>query len=112
MSSRPSRPASQTILSSRSTPKHCATKSRRFWHMHEVPMRPPHHDQDARLERLAALRTSRSEVDPYVVAEVVRAVLSTMTGDLTIKETSLLTEVEALGRTIAYAKAEIAALRV
>jgi chemotaxis protein CheZ len=80
--------------------------------MHEISSRPPHHDQDSRLERLAALRTSRSEVDPYMVAEVVRAVLSTMTGDLTIKETSLLTEVEALGRTIASAKAEIAALRV
>jgi chemotaxis protein CheZ len=35
-----------------------------------------------------------------------------MSGDLSAHETSLLTEVEALGRTIACAKAEIAALRV
>ena len=49
---------------------------------------------------------------PEMVAEVVRAVLATMSGDLSAQETSLLTEVEALGRTIASAKAEIAALRV
>ena len=47
-----------------------------------------------------------------MVAEVVRAVLSTLSGDLSAQETSLLAEVEALGRTIACAKAEIAALRV
>ena len=47
-----------------------------------------------------------------MVAEVVRAVLATMSGDLSAQETSLLAEVEALGRTIASAKAEIAALRV
>jgi chemotaxis protein CheZ len=47
-----------------------------------------------------------------MVAEVVRAVLATMSGDLSAQETSLLTEVEALGRTIASAKAELAALRV
>jgi chemotaxis protein CheZ len=42
----------------------------------------------------------------------VHAVLTTMSGDLSAQETSLLAEVEALGRTIACAKAEIAALRV
>jgi chemotaxis protein CheZ len=42
----------------------------------------------------------------------VRAVLATMSGDLSAQETSLLAEVEALGHTIACAKAEIAALRV
>jgi chemotaxis protein CheZ len=47
-----------------------------------------------------------------MVADVVHAVLATMSGDLSAQETSLLTEVEALGRTIASAKAEIAALRV
>ena len=47
-----------------------------------------------------------------MVAEVVRAVLTSLSGDLTAQETSLLAEVEALGRTIAAAKAEIAALRV
>ena len=47
-----------------------------------------------------------------MVTEVVRAVLSTFSYDLTAKESALLREVEELGRTIANAKAEIAALRV
>ena len=38
--------------------------------------------------------------------------LTTMSGDLTVTETTLLGEVEALGRTISAAKQEIAALRV
>ncbi len=63
-------------------------------------------------ERLAAIRERYVASDPEMVAEVVRAVLTTMIGDLTSKETSLLTEVESLGRTIAAAKAEIAALRM
>jgi len=63
-------------------------------------------------ERLVAIRERYVTSDPEMVADVVRAVLATMSGDLTAKETSLLTEVESLGRTIASAKAEIAALRV
>lgn len=63
-------------------------------------------------ERLSAIRASTPDSDPEMVAEVVRAVLTTMTGDLTSIEASLLQEVEALGRTIATAKQEIAALRV
>ncbi len=47
-----------------------------------------------------------------MIAEVVRAVLTTISDDLTAKEASLLQEVEELGRTIAIAKSEIAALRV
>ena len=47
-----------------------------------------------------------------MVAEVVRTVLTTMSGDLTANQTTLLGEVEALGRTISAAKLEIAALRV
>jgi chemotaxis protein CheZ len=46
-----------------------------------------------------------------MVADVVHAVLATMSGDLSAQETSLLAEVEELGHTIACAKAEIAALR-
>jgi chemotaxis protein CheZ len=46
------------------------------------------------------------------VAEIVRAVLETMQGDLSARESSLLTEVEALASTIAAARAEIAALQV
>lgn len=63
-------------------------------------------------ERLAAIRTCYAGCDPDMVAAVVRAILASMSGDLTAKETSLLSEVESLGRTIASAKAEIAALRV
>jgi chemotaxis protein CheZ len=63
-------------------------------------------------DRLASIRARYGASDPDMVADVVRAVLMTMSGDLTARETSLLTEVESLGRTIAAAKAEIAALRV
>jgi chemotaxis protein CheZ len=51
-------------------------------------------------------------IDRDMVVEVVTAVLTTMSGDLSGAETSLLAEVEALGRTISSAKQEIAALRV
>src|ERR1700733_9603266 len=63
-------------------------------------------------DRLAVIRTRYVASDPEMVADVVRAILATMSGDLTARETTLLTEVESLGRTIAAAKAEIAALRV
>jgi len=63
-------------------------------------------------DRLSAIRTRYPASSPDMVADVVRAVLTSMSGDLTAQETSLLGEVEALGRTIAAAKAEIAALRV
>ena len=63
-------------------------------------------------DRLSAIRGRYPESSPEMVADVVRAVLTSMSGDLTAQETSLLGEVEALGRTIAAAKAEIAALRV
>lgn len=56
--------------------------------------------------------TNANPVDRDMVTEVVRTVLTTMTGDLTANETSLLHEVEALGRTIAAAKQDIAALQV
>jgi chemotaxis protein CheZ len=46
------------------------------------------------------------------IEAAVRAVLGSMSGDLTAKEASLLAELEGLGRTIARAKAEIAALSV
>jgi chemotaxis protein CheZ len=62
--------------------------------------------------KLAELEARKPAADPRMVAEIVRAVLATMQGDLSSQETSLLAEVEELGRTIANAKAEIAALRV
>ena len=68
-------------------------------------------DTDRLAERLAEIRTRHPGSQPEMVAEVVRAVLATMSGDLSAQETSLLAEVEALGHTIACAKAEIAALR-
>jgi chemotaxis protein CheZ len=61
--------------------------------------------------RLAAIRTHYPVSDPEMVAEVVRSVLASMRGDLASKEVSLLSEVEALGRTISTAKADIAELR-
>ena len=68
--------------------------------------------EDERLaERLAAIRTRYPGSEPELVADVVHAVLATLSGDLSGQETSLLAEVEELGRTIACAKAEIAALR-
>ena len=69
-------------------------------------------ETDQLTERLAEIRLRHPGTEPDLVAEVVRAVLSTLSGDLSAQETSLLAEVEALGRTIACAKAEIAALRV
>lgn len=67
---------------------------------------------DSLADRLAAIRAVHPRSDPDMVADVVHAVLATMSGDLSAQETSLLAEVEALGNTIANAKAEIAALRV
>jgi chemotaxis protein CheZ len=63
-------------------------------------------------ERLAEIRANRPSIEPDLVAEVVRAVLTTMSEDLTVLDTALLLEVEELGRTIANAKIEIAALKV
>ena len=63
-------------------------------------------------ERLAAIRIRYPDSAPDMVAEVVRAILASMSGDLTAKETSLLGEVEELGRIISSAKSEIAALRM
>ena len=80
--------------------------------MHEVPALFARGGGDALTERLAALHARQPMARPELIAEVVRAVLTTLSGDLTGKETSLLSEVEELGRTIASAKAEIAALRV
>jgi chemotaxis protein CheZ len=69
-------------------------------------------DPDLLAQRLAEIRARHPGSQPEMVAEVVRVVLSTLSGDLSAQETSLLAEVEALGHTIARAKGEIAALRV
>ena len=62
--------------------------------------------------RLATIRARYPDLEPTMVVDVVRAVLGSMHGDLSGPQTSLLAEVEELGRTIAAAKADIAALRV
>jgi chemotaxis protein CheZ len=62
--------------------------------------------------RLATLSGRYPSMDLAATADVVRAVLLTITGDLSTRETALLAEVEALGLTIVSAKAEIAAMRV
>jgi chemotaxis protein CheZ len=62
--------------------------------------------------KLQAIRARQPGLDPAMVAEVVSAVLTTIGQDLSAKEASLLREVEELGRTIAIAKTEIAALQV
>ncbi len=63
-------------------------------------------------QRLAEIGTRWPAAQPAMVAEVVQSVLNSMRGDLTRVETSLLSEVAELGRTIAAARAEIAALQV
>lgn len=63
-------------------------------------------------DRLSVIRARYPELEPGMVVDVVRAVLGSMHGDLSGPQTSLLAEVEDLGRTIAAAKADIAALRV
>ena len=62
--------------------------------------------------RLDECRRRYPASDPEMVADVVRAVLTTMRGDLSAQETSLLHEIEELGHVIANAKAEIEALRM
>lgn len=67
---------------------------------------------DALKQKLALIRAQQPEIESGLVTEVVRAVLTTISDDLTPKEATLLREVEELGRTIASAKSDIAALRV
>jgi chemotaxis protein CheZ len=67
---------------------------------------------EALKRKLATIRARQPEVEPEMFTEVVCAVLTTLSNELTAKETSLLREVEELGRAIASAKSDIAALRV
>jgi chemotaxis protein CheZ len=62
-------------------------------------------------KRLAQLGARYPTADPPMVADIVRAVLNTMRGDLTGQEAALLAEVEELAQTVANARAEIAKLR-
>jgi chemotaxis protein CheZ len=80
--------------------------------MHDQSPRSEGRNTDAFKEQFVEVRGRHPAADRDMVAEVVTAVLTTMSGDLSAAETSLLGEVEALGRTIAAAKVEIAALKV
>jgi chemotaxis protein CheZ len=80
--------------------------------MREPSISAGSHPADPIKLQLEEARERRSALDRAMVTEVVTAVLTTMAGDLSSAETSLLGEVEALGRTIAAAKVEIAALKV
>jgi chemotaxis protein CheZ len=70
------------------------------------------HRRSEQQDRLAARLSVPALADNAAMEQVVRAVFKTMHGDLSSKETSLLAEVEELGRTIEQAKAEISALQV
>jgi chemotaxis protein CheZ len=61
--------------------------------------------------RMAELSAQYPQSNPDMIESVVRAVLTTMRGDLTSGETALLAEVEELAATLASARAEIAALQ-
>ncbi len=61
--------------------------------------------------RLAAATAHYPVPQADAIADIVQCVLATMRGTLTATEATLLAEVEELGRTIAAAKAEIAALK-
>lgn len=63
-------------------------------------------------ERIAAIRTQHDVVDAAMLAEVVSAVVAAISADVSASQADLLREVESLGRTIAEARAEIAALGV
>jgi chemotaxis protein CheZ len=62
--------------------------------------------------RLAAIRARYPGTEPEWVAEVVHAVIASLNGEPSPVQLALLHEVEELGRTIANAKSEIAALKV
>ncbi len=67
-------------------------------------------DINALSKRLAAICSSYPTVRPQMVAEVVRAVIDTLGSELSPQDAELLSEIEELGKTIAVAKEEIAAL--
>jgi chemotaxis protein CheZ len=80
--------------------------------MLDVPNDPRLVGIDALKQKLTAIRSQQPQIEPGMITEVVRAVLTTISDDLTAKESSLLREVEELGQMIANTKSEIAALRV
>ena len=70
------------------------------------------HDATSLSLRMADLRTRYPRGEPEMVTDVVLAVLGSMAGDISVRETALLYEIGALGEAVATARHEIAALKV
>jgi chemotaxis protein CheZ len=70
------------------------------------------HDAKTLSLRMTELRARYPQGDPDMVTDVVLAVLGSMTGDISLRETALLYEIGALGEAVATARQEIAALKV
>jgi chemotaxis protein CheZ len=70
------------------------------------------HDAETLSRRMAELQLHYPRAESDMVADVVLAVLGSMSGDISLRETALLYEVGALGEAVATARREIAALKV
>ena len=70
------------------------------------------HDLGTLTRRMTELQVRYPKGDPSMVSDVVQAVLGSMTGDISMRETALLHEIGALGEAVAVARQEIAALKV
>ncbi len=76
-----------------------------------MPSPDKHFHVAALADRLAAIGGQYPAAQSAMVADIARAVIETLGGDISHDKQKLLTEVEELGRTIAAAKVEIAAIR-
>ena len=70
------------------------------------------HDVKSLARRMEELRGRYPGGEPDMVTDVVLAVLGSMTGDISMRETALLYEIGSLGEAVATARQEIAALKV
>ena len=70
------------------------------------------HDAESLSKRMTQLRARYPAGEPDMITDVVLAVLGSMTGDISLRETALLYEIGALGEAVATARQEIAALKV
>ena len=69
-------------------------------------------DAEALSKRLQELRGRYPQGQPDMVTDIVMAVLGSMTGDISLRETALLYEIGTLGEAVTTARQEIAALKV
>ena len=70
------------------------------------------HDLKILSRRMTELQARYPKGEPELVSDVVQAVLGSMVGDISLRETALLHEIGALGEAVAVARQEIAALKV